>query len=735
MKSKKTSILVSPSSPDMKFCIRVLSFSLFALFLNSTVVAQNKTIDSLRKVIKVLSRKPANAQRDTNLIAARYQYGEMTRIFRVPYWDSLAESSKKLAEKYEEIELKNYFLRFAAFSINNSAFVSRMEGHADRAIKTYHKCLELFTEIGLKESMAITMRSMASVLEDQGNIQQALDLWHKALKLSEELNDKKQIGIILNDMGIIYNSLGDSLNSLRYHRRSLKLKEELKDLDGIASSYGNIGSVYKDNKIYEKAQEYFEKALALYKKSDNKNGLAATLNNLGTTLEAKKLWDESLIYYKESLALMEEAHNMQGQAILFVNIADVLIEQGNYTEAATYAAKSMKLAKELGYPDDIKYAAIALKKIYKKEGKFKESLEMHELYIQMKDSIENETNRKALAKKYFQVEYERQAQKDSIANATKIIEQQFKHDQAITEQRMYTYGGIAGFILMLAVAGLSYVAFRNKKKANIIITEQKQVAEKQKMLIEEKQKEILDSIHYAQRIQYAILAKEEEIEKCFPESFLLYKPKDIVAGDFYFFEHTNDHVFYAAADCTGHGVPGALVSVVCSNALSRCVKEFEISDPGKILDKARELVLETFRKSGQEVKDGMDISLLVKNMKTGKYKWAGANNPLWYLKGNEMHAIKANKQPIGLSEDPVPFTSHSIPVDEKDTIFLFTDGMADQFGGPNGKKFKYKQISELLINVCESSLKVQKQILEQTFKSWKGELEQVDDVCVIGIRA
>lgn len=267
-----------------------------------------------------------------------------------------------------------------------------------------------------------------------------------------------------------------------------------------------------------------------------------------------------------------------------------------------------------------------------------------------------------------------------------------------------------------------------------IIESQKTEVETQKHLVEEKQKEIIDSISYAKRLQEAILPPQEFINKHLPDNFILYKPKDLVAGDFYWAECVGDLFFIAAADSTGHGVPGAMVSVVCSNALNRTVKEFGLTDPGKILDKARELVVETFEKSASEVKDGMDISLLCIDNKNKHVLWSGANNPLWFIQNNELLEIKANKQPIGKTESPKPFITHQIEFKENTTFYLFTDGFADQFGGPNGKKFKYKQLSNLLLKNKDLSQKEQSAIIDRVFTEWKGDLEQVDDVCVIGIK-
>jgi serine phosphatase RsbU (regulator of sigma subunit) len=272
-----------------------------------------------------------------------------------------------------------------------------------------------------------------------------------------------------------------------------------------------------------------------------------------------------------------------------------------------------------------------------------------------------------------------------------------------------------------------------------IKTENKLLAEKvaidaQKIIIENAHKEITDSINYAKRLQHAIFPPTDFITTNFPESFILYKPKDIVAGDFYWAEKIEDLFFITAADCTGHGVPGAMVSVVCSIALNRTVNEFGVTDTGKILDKTRELVIDTFTKSNTEVKDGMDISLLCIDKQNQKIFWSGANNPLWYIHDNELKEIKADKQPIGKTDNPKPFTTHQLKYKENTTFYLFTDGLADQFGGPKGKKFKYKQFGELLIEINNKAMQEQSTIINEKFETWKNELEQVDDVCVIGIK-
>jgi len=257
--------------------------------------------------------------------------------------------------------------------------------------------------------------------------------------------------------------------------------------------------------------------------------------------------------------------------------------------------------------------------------------------------------------------------------------------------------------------------------------------------IEEKNQSIIDSINYAKRLQDAILPPLNLVKQYLPESFVLYKPKDIVAGDFYWMEKAGDNLYIAAADCTGHGVPGAMVSVVCSNALNRTVKEFGITETGKILDKVRQLVLETFEKSENNVQDGMDISLLAISyqlLANGliQVQWSGAYNPLVYIYNKAVHEVNADKQPIGKVDAPVPFNTHNLTIPKGSTLYLFTDGYADQFGGPKGKKFKYKQLLDVLLSNEDKQVEEQKKKLEETFELWKGNLEQVDDILIIGIK-
>lgn len=287
---------------------------------------------------------------------------------------------------------------------------------------------------------------------------------------------------------------------------------------------------------------------------------------------------------------------------------------------------------------------------------------------------------------------------------------------------------------------------------NEVLSEKNRLINVQKNMVDEKNKSISDSINYAKRLQTAILPTKDDVHAYLPNGFLFFQPKDVVSGDFHWFDVKNDRIYIAVADCTGHGVPGAMVSVVCSNALNRALNEFGLTAPSQILDKTRELVIKRFEKSGEVVVDGMDISLCSFSMDKSEVIFSGANNPLWIVRsstgindetgadsileedGVRLLEFKGDKQPVGMYAKMTPFSEHKIKLQKGDCIYLSSDGFADQFGGEHGKKFKYAAFKRLLIDLNEFDMATQQEKLVKSFEEWKGDHEQVDDLCVIGLK-
>lgn len=252
--------------------------------------------------------------------------------------------------------------------------------------------------------------------------------------------------------------------------------------------------------------------------------------------------------------------------------------------------------------------------------------------------------------------------------------------------------------------------------------------------LEMKSKEVIDSINYAQRIQRVILPSEKELDERQFEHFVIYKPKDIVSGDFYWFSFKDNALIIACADCTGHGVPGSLVSLICHNELTSAIDELGAEDPGLILDRCRVKISKIFNSGDDTIRDGMDISLMIVDPLRSSFSWAGANSPLWFIQDQALHILKGDKQHAGYCENPVPFTTHTVQLNGTETFYLFTDGFTDQFGGESGKKFKTSAFKGLVEQICHLPLGEQKEKIDASFHDWKQDLEQVDDVSVIGIR-
>ncbi|MFL5764953.1 MAG: two-component regulator propeller domain-containing protein [Bacteroidia bacterium] len=303
--------------------------------------------------------------------------------------------------------------------------------------------------------------------------------------------------------------------------------------------------------------------------------------------------------------------------------------------------------------------------------------------------------------------------------------------------------GVGAIFLLVKMREQSLRASQRILEQQVAIRTRELSAEKEKLQsayseIDGKNKDITDSIHYAKRIQYAILPADSTVKQAFPESFILYQPKAIVSGDFYWMEKWGNEILIAAVDCTGHGVPGAFMSIVCHNILTQTVNVLGLVKPSLILNETNKQLSRRLNQDPEEatVRDGMDIALVAINRSKMKIEFAGANNPMWIIRNNEMIQVGGDKFPIGafVGEELQQFRNHEYELQKDDCIYIFTDGYADQFGGPKGKKFKYKQLEELLLGIHKRSFDEQKRILEKRLEQWRGSLEQIDDVLVIGVR-
>ncbi len=731
-------------------------------FSFSLCSAQKATIDSITHVLKTELKDDSNKVNTLNALSGK--------LWRMDKYDTAiicANNARTLAEK---IDFKRGIIK--AWRNCGSAYYN--QGNYFKSLESYTKSLALSQQIGDQASTALDLGGVARVQYIQGNYPNAMDYYLKALTINQKLGDKDAIASNYGNMANIYNSQANYDLAIEYHKKAIDIYTETGNKNGIKRGFENISILYRDEKKFPEAIDYEAKALQVCRDMKSEKNIATAYNNMGEVYNKQGNYSMAMIYYDSAINLNRKNGNIKSVSINLVNQGEVYRLQGNYPKALQYDNEALAIRRQLGDKSTLAYAYDDIGEIYIQEKKYdigrkytdssimfskaigekflvkdgyhdlveidsgvadyKTAFEDYKKYVAYSDSLLNDANTQKTVQAEMNYDFnQKQAAEKADQDKKDAIAEQDRKRQAII-----LYSVLAGFLLLMALTFFIFRGLRQNQKANRIITKQKEEVEQQKAMVDEKNKEILDSINYAKRLQDAILPPLALIKQHLPESFVLYKPKDIVAGDFYWMEvvkaPSGDIVLIAACDCTGHGVPGALVSVVCSNALNRTVKEFKITQPGKILDKVRELVLETFEKSESNVQDGMDISLCCLNTKTGEAQWSGAYNSLWYVQNNELKEIDADKQPIGKNDRPVPFNTHNVKFEKGDILYLFTDGYADQFGGPKGKKFKYKTLQQLIMDNVHLTMPEQETILNKTIEDWKGGLEQVDDVLIMGIR-
>lgn len=602
--------------------------------------------------------------------------------------------------KNEEIHLKRKNVNGLIATYTNIAESYRNQGNYPLALNYCNKALAAFDKAGKnKKDKAILHNNIGAIYSEQGDDKSALKEYSKAAVLFKKLKMERELANVFNNISICYDHLNDFNKAMDYGRRSLRLRVSMMDSVQIANSYQHIASVFYKKDVLDSAYIYILKSVALNRLQNSLDGLAGSLSKAGT----------------------------------------ITFELGRPDEALQFCRESYVISKSQNILSFLKESCDCLYSVYKSKGDSKNALQYIEEASRIKDTLTNDDRTRQIARLSVQYEFDKERAADSVQTAQmkKIKDAEISAQKSqLKQEETVRYALYTGLALVIIFGLFIYNRFMITKKQKKIIEIQKSEVVHQKELVEEKNKEILDSIIYAKRLQDAILPPMKLVREYLSDSFILYKPKDIVAGDFYFMEPVEGKVIFAAADCTGHGVPGAMVSVVCANAMNRSVKEFGLQDPGKILDKVRELILETFEKSEDEVKDGMDISLCVLDLNLKKASWSGANNPIWLIRHNtnEIFEVKADKQPVGKSPNPKPFTTQNIDLSKGDILYLFTDGFEDQFGGLKGKKFKSSKMKEMFLGFKDLNMDEQRKAILDAFEAWKGELEQVDDVCVIGLR-
>jgi len=646
----------------------------------------------------------------------------------------------------------------------------------------------------LLRSLEVTDKQKAWALAQLGwdvsysDLEEGLKYAEEAIALSTKNNYIPELAHALNVAGTIYMDLGNYPMSMDYLLKASNYYASVNDKKGEAIAAGNLGIVYTRRGEYRKAlQQYMVDYHYFGNKANNSgNGFISCLLNIGSTYHQLKMIDSALYFFDATLNQpgidsLQKSSAMASVASCYSDKGDLkaarayylrainsvdssqkyyLIEpyiglgvveakSRNFPSAIAYTNKALAFSKEIGVKEFEKNAYSALVEIYEMQGNMAKALESYRFFTAMKDSLINQENEHSM--KFMEAQFQaekKQKEIELLSKDNKINEERIKRDKILINA--FIYGGI---VLVLALSFAIY-AFVNKRKANKKLVSLNNEVHRQRNQLLEKNQAITDSIQYASRIQTALLTSEHYIKKFIPDFFIINQPKDIVSGDFYWAYHQDGKMYFMCADCTGHGVPGAFMSLLGINFLNEIVIEKKISAPNLVLNELRkEIILSLNQQGNTETQDGMDCTFCCIDTANTSIEIAAANNPVWIIRppegglkqdengkfkmapGFKLTELKPDKMPVGKSpKDTIAFTNKTYQLKKGDVVYMFSDGYPDQFGGPKGKKMKYKLLKDTLLKNCHLSMAEQKVVLQKHFADWKSDYEQVDDVLVMGIK-
>lgn len=610
----------------------------------------------------------------------------------------------------------------------------RLKGNLNQALNYGNEALRLSEKMQWSSGISKSANIIAYINIYQSDFENALKYALLGLENAELDNNKVEQAFSYLYIGYVYMSLKEYETAKSYYLKSIDIRKPLKVPHDLAFSYTYLANLYSEQNHYDSSLYYHEKALALRKRTKSLRNIADSYHLIGGIHLKTSDYKNAMQFSINALDIYLETNDSKRLGETYRQLAEIKMMINELNEAEYYLLEALKFSKESSAFDNVALIYEILSSLYERQGNYAESNKYLNRHYELKDKIAGERIFHEASKMLIKYKVNREQ---------RIQELMVQKDEL--KKKIFAYILYSGILILLIIVGFVLYRLRVTKKQNQAIEQKNNEIQSKNQAIamahdqlKIQHNEITDSIAYAKRIQSAILPPVKLLKNQFTDSFVFYKPKDVVAGDFYWLytKPEENLVLFAAADCTGHGVPGAMVSVICNSALNRAVKEFGLREPGAILTKTRELVTEEFEKSDEDVKDGMDIALCSLHTSSLTLKYSGAYNPLWIIRKEhqEVEEIKAHKQAIGLVESPIPFPTHQIKMNKGDTFYIFTDGFADQFGGEKGKKFKAPNFRRLLLNMQEKSLQKQHDLIDHTFESWKGDLEQIDDVCIIGIR-
>jgi len=724
----------------------VIAGLLFLILLPSA--AQNISTDSLKTLLGSMEEDTLKVK-SLNAIAAAVHKSDPQEAIRY------GTRARELAEKLE-------YRKGLAEAHKNIGLGYYEASEFTKALEAFDSSLEIYEFIGDDRGVANLLSNLGAIYYNDSRYEAAIEHHLRALRIAEKIEDSTRIGTSLLNIGLVYSEQPSALSRAKeYYLRALDIGEAIDYKALLAFGSINLGEVYFKLQAYDSALYFLEQSLDMLSEPFYR---AAALNYMGESYAGKGDYPAALEYHREALELMGENDDVLQKVIILLGTAGTHYKQGDTRSAINFFERARDIAEEIGAYPQLSEIYRGLASAYADRNDFRNAYH----FMALQQETDNILYRLETERRTGDVMFSYQLEKKEAEIA--ILEQQAEIEQLTSRRQRAIILTVALFgILLLVLAIGLYNRMRFVRETNRKINTQKAEIEAQRDQIRQQRdqiqqqhdmvflqkKLITDSISYAQRIQSALLPSEEILKELMPpEHFIFFRPKDIVSGDFYWVKEVQDHLIMVGADCTGHGVPGAFMSMLGITLLNSMVGERCFDAPSAMLERLRQKIKELLVQEGKsdEQKDGMEMVIAILNKRSRELHFSGANTPLYIIRnkrapagdlepfasldidGYQLFELKGDKQPIGTHWEETPFTTRSIKLSEQDTLYIFSDGYVDQYGGENRKKFKSLNFKKLLLALQDRSMEDQKQAIEETFETWKGDLEQIDDVSVIGVR-
>jgi serine phosphatase RsbU (regulator of sigma subunit)/Tfp pilus assembly protein PilF len=716
--------------------LRKLLYILIFLLLVPPVTPQSP-VDSILNIVAITDNDSVKVEA---LLA-------LSRIF----FSRNLQQSVEYGQQAVELAEKTGSLHLQSWALTTLGAAHYYLGDYNQALEEWMASVEILktresrapdsiTRSDLTDQRAFLLNNIGVVYKTMGEYDKAIEYYQENLRLQEQIGNTLQEAQARSNIANVYFAFEiDFEKALEQYKESLDLflkynKEKPDDprgIRGLAQTYINLGIVYKELDTLNMALENFRRALDYYTQLGDRAGIASVQRNIGMIQLEGRAYNEALKAVQSSLAYYREIGQRKEEAEDLKNIGKIYYRMKQYPQALDYLNQSLEISKPLNLKREMFDVYRDISGVYRDMGDYRLALENYELYGMLIDSSIREENLNQISELETKYETEKIERENELLNTQNALQV-----ARVKRQRVFLISVIGISVIILVFGFIVYHQYQEKKRANILLEEQNIEIKQQRDKIFQQKQEITDSIQYASRIQNAVLPPDSMLNQL-KEHFILYKPRDIVSGDYYWMTLKDNKTIVAAADCTGHGVPGAFMSMLGISFMNEIVNKSDTTQANEILNHLRSDVIASLGQTGVtgETQDGMDLALCVIDINAMKIQFSGAYNPLYLIRDDELTEYKSDKMPIGIhKEKNDPFSNHDIKVKKGDALYMFSDGYVDQFGGTRQKKFMTKNFKDLLLRINKKSMKEQRDILDKVLMDWMGEVEQIDDILVMGLR-